>query len=67
MVAVSEGCDYMGCTRGSGFVSTADNVLEMSVAGVGCSVEVEGGGGWVVVLSCSRVGEGGVVLCLCVL
>ena len=25
------GCEYMGCTRGSGVVSTSDDVLEMSV------------------------------------
>ena len=28
---VSSGCEYMGGTRGSGFVSTADDVLEMSM------------------------------------
>ena len=31
MVAVSAGCEYMGGTRDSGFVCTADAVLEMSV------------------------------------
>ena len=31
MVTVSAGCEYMDGTRGSGFVSTADDVLEMSV------------------------------------
>ena len=31
MVAVGAGCEYVGCTRGSGIVSSADNVLEMSV------------------------------------
>ena len=25
------GCEYMGCTRGSGVVSSEDDVLEMSV------------------------------------
>ena len=31
MVAISAGCKYMGVTRGSCVVSSADNVLEMSV------------------------------------
>ena len=31
VVAVSAGCEYMGDTYGSGFVSTADDALEMSV------------------------------------
>ena len=31
VIAVSAGCQYMGDTRGSGFVSSADDVLEMSV------------------------------------
>ena len=31
MVAVSAGCECMGDTRGSGVVSGADDVLEMSV------------------------------------
>ena len=30
VVAVSAGCEYMGGTRGSCFVSTADDVLEMN-------------------------------------
>ena len=31
MVAVSAGCEYMIGTRGSGVLSSADDVLEMSV------------------------------------
>ena len=31
VVAVSRGCEYMGGTHGSGFVFTADDVLEISV------------------------------------
>ena len=44
VVAVSVGCEYMGGTRGSGFVSTAEDVLEMNVVrrvrGVGGVCEV---------------------------
>ena len=40
VLAVSTWCECMGGIRGSGFVSTADDVLEMSVVrgvdGVGC-------------------------------
>ena len=31
MVAVNAGCEYMGGTRGSGCVPTADGVMETSV------------------------------------
>ena len=43
-------CEYMGDTRGSGFVSTADDVLEMSVVrgvrGVGGVCEMCVFGSW---------------------
>ena len=38
VVAVSAGCEYIGGTRGSGAVSTADDVLEMSVVRGVCEV-----------------------------
>ena len=31
VIAMSAGCEYMGCTRGPGIVSSAYEVLEMSV------------------------------------
>ena len=36
VVMVSRECEYLGGTRGSGFVLTADDVLEMSVVYVDC-------------------------------
>ena len=53
VVAVNAGCQYMGGTRGSGVVSSADDVLEMSgVRGVGgvcemCMCLAQGGVGCV--------------------
>ena len=40
VVAVSAGCVYMGGTRGSGVVSSADDVLDISVV---CGVRGVGG------------------------
>ena len=38
---MSAGCEYIMCgTRGIGFVSTSDDVLEMSLGGVTCVCRV---------------------------
>ena len=62
MVAVSAECECMGCTCSLGIVSSADDVLAMSVVrgvrGVGGVCEMCICMAWV------RVGKGGVVLCL---
>ena len=40
MITVSAGCEYMGGIHGSGFVSTAENVLQINVV---CVVRGVGG------------------------
>ena len=71
VVAVSAGCEYMGCTRGSGVVSISGNVLEISVVrwvrgAVECVhyVCVRLGTGWDV--SPNYVGTGECGTCVCV-
>ena len=62
VVAVSA---YMGGTRGSGVLASAGDVQKISVVrGVVYDMCMCSWCGWTV---CTRVWEGGVVLCLCVL
>ena len=53
--AMSAGCEYMDGTRGSGFVSFADDVLGMSVV---CGV-IAGGGACEMCICFARGGVGG--------
>ena len=51
VVAVGAGCEYMGGTWSSCFVSTADDVLDMSVVSVECVKCVWFGAGYEVGVS----------------